>query len=399
MLTWVNSIPHMSAAPDPPKNALLQNGWRYVACMPQLQLKDAVELGHMAIVPSNDARIQPFRVSAPVVARIIDGFTDSRGQPAEVSSLLVKDDVPESMKIKLSEAVNDYRNAFAIACISDGWQQTVGGPNPVGTLFSDYFDFHPAIPVPHGDGFVIQSSSMNKYDRASKFFGHLYPDLPATRHLNQPQADKTFLKLLLIALNQKYRRKRVSWQMTALSRSLAYAFRAARMPKGCDNFLFDFGINLGLWHAAFECLVKPRDPNLSTDKQLVFDLLEKREWYEPALKRKVGVKVGKKRTVKLNYAQRLYNAIRVARNDFLHGNRVNLASIADRRSIKTGSLTNAAPLVYQIAVEQFVEQSFPQPKEKASKSTSIADYIARNRMSEALLTFLRGSEYDADEES
>ncbi|HEY8904000.1 MAG TPA: hypothetical protein VIM48_09835 [Chthoniobacterales bacterium] len=388
----------MSSSDDSPKNNLLQEGWHFVACMPQLQLKEAIDLDHMAIVPPTDARLSPFREHAPVISRMLDGFTNNRGQKAEVASLLAKDDVPEAMKSKHSEAVGDYRNAYAIACISNGWQQTVGGPNAVGTLFSDYFDFYPAIPVFHGDGFVVRSASIDKYDRASKFFGHLYPDLPETKHLTLPQPDRAFLKLLLFVLDQKYRRKRVPWPVTALSRSLAYAFRAGRMPKGCDNFLFDYGINLGLWHAAFDCLVKPRDPNLSTNKQFVFDLLEKRDWYESTLKRKVNVKVGKNRFIKLNYIQRLYNAIRIARNDFLHGNRVNLASIADRRTIKSGSLLSVAPLVYQVAVEQFISENFSLPQVKPSKSTSIANYIAKNRMSTALLAFLNGPESSDEDE-
>jgi hypothetical protein len=105
---------------------------------------------------------------------------------------------------------------------------------------------------------------------------------------------------------------------------MAFAFRAAKMPKGCDNPLFDYGINLGLWNAALECLVRPREKQ--SDKHMIFDLLEARKWTNRSLTRRKKMRLGKKDTRSLNFIQICYNDIRAARNDFLHGNKVSMTS-------------------------------------------------------------------------
>src|SRR5204862_5837988 len=135
---------------------------------------------------------------------------------------------------------------------------------------------------------------------------------PAQRGIFTPSLTSNSLVLI-----QRWRRsiqlKRRSWQSDALFRSLAVAFRAARLPKGSDNELFDLGIQLSLWVSAHECLAHP-GPRGRVGLSEVLALLGKRYWLYATFRKKSRLE-GVKTPV--NYVQKLYVRMHRSRNAFL----------------------------------------------------------------------------------
>src|SRR2546430_17330882 len=86
---------------------------------------------------------------------------------------------------------------------------------------------------------------------------------PAQRGIFTPSLTSNSLVLI-----QRWRRsiqlKRRSWQSDALFRSLAEAFRPARLPKGSENEFLSLGFQLSLWVPVLDCLALP-GPKWQTD--------------------------------------------------------------------------------------------------------------------------------------
>jgi len=369
----------------PTQSKLSAGGWRFLAAMPYLPAKSAIDLGSAAMVPFDDARMLALRHQAPAIEKLVGGFGGTRKHP-ECYSFLLKE--PLTSLKNPWEAACDIRNIVAISSVSRGWQDTVPGPNCWGTLYSDYFDFYPSIPSENGEGLVVISPAVSSYSSASKFIGYVPPDFPTHTLLNKPNLDEDFIALLMPCWQKKHLDRKKQWELTALFRSIAFAYRAARMPKGCDNIVYDFGISISLWNAAFECLVRP--VNAHSNKHLIFDLLQIRRWSSPSMNRKRKVKLGKKECRSLNFVQACYNSIRESRNDFLHGNSVSLKSIANRRKIKYATLNGIAPLIYQVAVEEFVLlNGF---SERKPLNETMMGYFLKEKLEKAIKIFRSGKE-------
>jgi hypothetical protein len=251
----------------------------------------------------------------------------------------------------LWETASSLRNAFALSCISDGWQRTVGGPNALGNLFADQFDFYPILPSASNDDLVGLSPAQRMVDASEHFRGQTYPDVPVATW-GDPRPDRFLWAWLVTCWKLRYIDKVESWELRALFRSLAYAFRAARMPKGCDHLLFDYGINIGLWYSALECLLHPEDSQVGILQ--VLECLGKREWQNHRLMETQERQVTGE-AMKLDFVQRVAHDVYRLRNDFLHGNGVSLEDLTKGETLGTGTYTHILPLVYQIAVEQFVQ--------------------------------------------
>jgi hypothetical protein len=82
----------------------------------------------------------------------------------------------------LWEAASSLRNAFAVSCISYGWQRTVGSPNALGNLYADQYDFYPLLPSASNDDLRGMSPAQTIIDVSEHFRGQTYPDVPVARH-------------------------------------------------------------------------------------------------------------------------------------------------------------------------------------------------------------------------
>jgi hypothetical protein len=129
--------------------------------------------------------------------------------------------------------------------------------------------------------------------------------------------------------------------------------------------LYDVGTRAVLWVSAFEILVHPGKSGRA-DLEKVLDLLSLASWKDKHLKdRKFRVTVGrKKRAVRL--CEKLYNQLYDTRNNFAHGNPVNIRSILPFNTSKLPPLHFIAPLLYRAALGVYLKLGVPVNSAKTS---------------------------------
>jgi hypothetical protein len=321
----------------------------FVAAMPYLDLKEPVRDELFALLRSDDPFLDSFRSQSKAIAALMGNFQTPMGYSVTPSALLLRSGSVRNEI--LWEAASSLRNAFAVSCISYGWQRTAGSPNALGNLYADQYDFYPLLPSASNDDLRGMSPAQTIIDVSEHFRGQTYPDVPVAPPLGNPKPDRSLWAWLVTCWKLRYIDRVESWGLRALFRSLAYAFRAARMPKGCDDLLFDYGINIGLWYSALECLLHPEDSQVGIVQ--VLECLGKKGWQNHRLtEAKERQLMGT--TMKLNFVQCVAHDVYRLRNNFLHGNAVSLEDLTHGETLGTGTYTHILPLVYQIAVEQFV---------------------------------------------
>jgi len=327
-------------------NATAQT-WKLITVLPNLPLNRTWEFEPFAFVPSTDDRLAAIRESSTAAQALLDNFKDAFGRKREPAALIVRDDAITAIPWN---NIVDLRNAFAISCICNAWQKTIGSKNAWSLLYSDYFDFYPFVMHRDGIGLIHLGFGLSSYDNADDFSGQPHPDLPSGGWNFHAIPDDGLLKVLIERWRKRIQLKRRSWQSEALFRSLAVAFRAARLPKGSDNQLFDLGIQLSLWVSAHECLVHPGKKG-KADFREVLSLLGKRHWLYASLRRKTRLLGQTRQTPPLNYVQKLYFRLHRARNAFLHGNPVKSDLMFIGKTHSDSLFVKAAPLIYQTALE------------------------------------------------
>ena len=318
--------------------------WKLVTVLPNLPLAAAWEFEPFAFVPSSDPRLDVIRQSTAAARALLNNFKDAFGRKRGPAALILLADA--NTRVAWNDVV-DLRNAFAIPCICNAWQKTIGSRNAWSLLYSDYFDFCPFVAHRDGIGLIHLGFGLSSYDNADEFNGQPHPDLPGSAWNFEAKPDEQLLKVLIAAWRKRIELKKRSWQSDALFRSLAVAFRAARLPKGSDNELFDLGIQLSLWVSAHECLAHPGAQGRAGLSE-VLALLGKRYWLYASFRKKSKIKHIR---TPVNHVQKLYVRMHRSRNAFLHGNPVKSDQIFIGKT-KTDSLfVKVAPLVYQAALE------------------------------------------------
>jgi hypothetical protein len=179
--------------------------------------------------------------------------------------------------------------------------------------------------------------------------------------------DRPLMLALLKRWQALYSEKNVRWKDRALFRSLNMANQALRAPGGTDTTFYDVGRSVALWISAFEILAHP--PNANANLQVVYELLERVKWNNPALRAKrYKTHAGRGKAVRRILSCQLYGELYKVRNDFLHGNRVIPSQLNFPR--KRGyPLAYYAACLYRMALSGVMSIKPEKPKRKTS------DYI------------------------
>ena len=339
--------------------------WHLIGVLPNLPIDRSWDFEHHAFAHPTDKRLVEVSESSAAARALLKSFKHPFGYGCQPSAYIISDDCPK--RFKSAEALADLRNAFAVASILHGWQHAVGSANIWFPQYSDYFDLYPLFPSGDGVGLICSGFALNSYDDADEFTGQPYPDLSASRGSFRVAVGERLFALLIDEWKSKYTTAKPTWKQTAVFRSLAMAYRAARLPKGCDHLIFDIGVQLSLWVSAHECLTHT-GPGGRTDLNEVLVLLGKARWRREELKvkrrHKEGQKLPKGYTLPepKTYVQHLYRRLYDARNDFLHGNPVDIKTAFLGPSTRDALSIQVAPLIYSAALEAFL--SPPEPRKK-----------------------------------
>jgi hypothetical protein len=338
--------------------------WGYV--LHNLTLKEPLECEYLAVVPHSDARLQPIVAASPLARCLVENFTDQLGRPRHPSVLVLREDAPAT--VRQIDAVVSFRNLIAIPCVIFGWQQSMGGPNVWGTLYSDYFDFYPTTITADGKAVRTISPALNDFGYPKEIRGQTSPGLPSTSiaSLGTVEPDRPLVDMMMEVWNDLYTGpKRFEHEATALFRSLQVAYVAAAMPMSNERSIHDYGTRIALWVSAFEILAHPvaSGGTGKADFEKVKELLERHIWSKPELRDcKYAVNYrGEMHDV--NLVVNLYWELYQARNDFLHGNPVSRERLFPFGNDKRPPLPHLAPLVYKTALLSYLDRFEFWPKE------------------------------------
>ena len=332
------------------------DGFAVAYILPNLTLKRVFEAEAVALVPAADPRIQERAKHNLALSALINGFTDEKGRKQEVTVLLY-DRSAFSPEIA-NEAVVSFRNTFALSCILNGVASSIGNPNVVGTLFSDYFDLFPLTPSKDGGSLSGLTMSRNSWDKPDGFRGTISTMLTKTGLHIRADPDEQLWRDLRRLWKKRFLLGRKEWDSNKVFRSLAVAYSAASIPHKNSLWFYDFGVNIALWISSFEILAHPRRVN--SNLETVVDLLNEVRLSTSVLRRKRFVRYRNKR-LSTNYAGFLYGKIYRVRNDFLHGNPVTFKRLVHKTQRTQILLNRVVPLVYAIALTAFVNPTRHHP--------------------------------------
>lgn len=338
--------------------------WHLIGVMPNLPIDRSWDFRHLSFAHSSDKRLEGVRARSRAARSLLENFKHPFGRGCSPSAYIVSDDCPK--RLRSAEALADLRNAFAVASILYGWQHAVGSANIWFPQYSDYFDLYPIFPSRDGVGLVCDGFALSSYDDANEFEGQPYPDLSSSRSSFKVAVDERLFDPLIAEWKAKYATSKPTWKQTAVFRSLAIAYRAARLPKGCDHLIFDIGVQASLWVSAHECLAHS-GPGGRTGLNEVLALLGKAHWRCKELRVKRRQVERQKQPKGLRpepktYVQHLYRRLYDARNDFLHGNPVGVKTAFLGPATCDALSIQVAPLIYSAALD--VALSAPVPRKK-----------------------------------
>ena len=204
-------------------------------------------------------------------------------------------------------------------------------------------------------------------------YGHSSPEVSPSA-LRRRSLDAPLLQELLDRWEARYRTGRPSWENIALFRSLNMANQACLIPGGRDVVMHDYGRLTGLWVVAFETLIHPGEDG-QAGKLQVFQLLKRIQWMDRSCAHRRYVVREQRRRRRKTLACWLYERIHVCRNDFFHGNPVNLRSLTLPKSRRL--MENHAASLYRLALSAFLDLTWKEPIPSGEGLEGLVEYSAR----------------------
>lgn len=329
-----------------------QHRWHLLFVLPNLVLKEPIECGFVALVPNQDSRLDEARVGAS--GKLLSSFENPFQKALQPTALITYQSAEERQPL---DALLAFRNAVALAALIDEWTKAHRHPGNGGVLYSDWFDLHPFTPSNDNARIVISSPTTSGASFPDSFRGQCSAAIPYPFHLPLLLRDRTLLNPLLRQWHERFVQKKKERKTTVLFRSLAIAFEAAKFPS--NPTLYEIGTRVVLWVSAFEVLVHPGHGG-QADLGKVLDLLSKAAWQEKRLKdRKFRIKLNKKTTRTATLCEKLYKQLYDARNDFAHGNPVNIHNIVPFKNKNLPHFHSIAPLIYRAALSAYLDLKAP----------------------------------------
>lgn len=334
--------------------------WDFLYLMPHVAFDESVESEFLALVKGSDTRLSEIAAAYPAVQRLLKNMRGQFGESIRPGALLIRADAPSAVDYP---AVAAFRNVVAMSSMIDAWINQLAGGNGLSPWWSDFFDFYPITATSDGNDLIGRSAAVLSMHSPDKFSGQKAAHLPDTQMFTFA-LDRTVFEGCMQVWSRKYIRRRRERLSTKLFRSLEVAYHAMRLPSigKRDISIHDVGVGVGLWVSALEIISRPDTGDVNRGH--VMTLLSQFKWDTSSLRanrfqvsNRSGMpmrdSVGTIR--KFNFIQKLYAELYRARNDFLHGNPVNISKLFRRGATGGPSLLQCGPLIYRAALIAFLQ--------------------------------------------
>lgn len=236
--------------------------------------------------------------------------------------------------------------------------------------YSSYFWVYPWMIDRRYQHIIASTPTMLALHEAQAFKGQSSPDLSPIR-ANRRDFDEPLMQELLQRWMARYNVDNPAWENIALFRSLNMANQASLFPGGVDATIHDFGRIVGLWIIAFEVLVHPGG-NGKANLEKVFALLERVPWIDKKCGHRRFETGTRNKSVRRNLACWIYRQLYACRNDFLHGNPVEISNLKIRQFGR--SLTSIAPTLYRLGLTSFLDLSWKKQAPPIADVDAFAQY-------------------------
>lgn len=347
--------------------------WTPIWALPNINLDEAVESEFFALVPIDDKRVRRIKREQPEFRKFIARFSDTFKNRITPSLILRRADAPE--RLLTGEAAASFRDLLVASMVPYAQARNIIYDNARDRIgYSSFFWVYPWMTDRIDRHISAVTPTMIAVHEAQAFKGQSSPDLSPTRVIRS-DFDEPLLQELLRRWDARYNIDEPSWKNVALFRSLNMANQASLFPGGVDATIHDFGRIAGLWIASFEILVHPGG-NGQANLTKVLELLERIPWIDKRCghqryKVRIGHKIARK-----NLACWLYRELYRCRNDFLHGNPVDIASLQIRQSSRGLILFGA--ILYRLGLTSFLDLSLKEEPPLLTETEAFAKYISNN---------------------
>ncbi len=330
--------------------------WISQAVLANVKLTDAIEANGAAFAPTNDPRVQTINAAHPIHATFLERFTDAFGQPIHPTVLLVRSSAPDSYRSV--NAMASIRDILSVSVVPRARARHIQRKGHNSIFFSRTFDFYPWMVDKDYKHLVALTPAMGGFHDINDFIGQAAPEIHCS-HMSCRALDKPLFDALVECWHNAYGDGKSSYDNAKLMRSLNMAYHASQPPADQSTTIFDYGRILALWVSAFEILVHPGEGGEANKKE-VLKRLGKDIWINKKCK---------------ELAQKIYNNIHRRRNDFLHGNPIDVEM---SQSLMTrDSLFGAAAPLYRMALTSFLDLKCKGPESPLEDTESLEQELIR----------------------
>ncbi len=363
--------------------------WQPIFVLPNIALEETIEFGPAILASSGDARVKALSKSQPSFRAFSKSFRDNFRQKIDPAFLLIHSTSGDN--IRNVEPLASIRDAIAASIIPYSRALTIKRAHHSAPLFANTFEFYPWMLDKEYKYLIGSTPAFLGMHSVDAFQGQSSAVLFRTS-IRQDSIDNPLLAALLTRWKSRYDSNRSTWQDRALFRSLNMALHASMLPAAGETNLYDVGRLISLWVSAFEILVHPGGNNRA-DRDKVCDLLDGAPSEFRKLKEKT-YPIGVQKTTLRTLSSHVYASLLNQRNNFLHGNPVDMSNLKVAGAAK--SLFEYAASLYRMALAAFLELKWQQPLDTSLDAKSVAIQICeeieflkpQRAIEEALITFI-----------
>jgi len=345
--------------------------WTPIWALPNIDLDEPVESEFFALVPSADRRVRKMKREHPEFRKFTVRFTDTFKNRINPTLILRRGDCPEGLKT--GEAAASFRDLLVASMVPNAQSRNIIYDNTRDRIASSsWFWVYPWMIDRNYEHIIAHTPTMLALHEAQAFKGQSSPDLSPIRAARK-DFDEPLLQELLQRWMTHYIADAPESENTPLFRSLNMANQASLFPGGADATIHDFGRIAGLWVAAFEILVHPGGDGQANLKK-VFDLLERVPWIDKKCGYRLFETGTKKKSVRRNLGCWIYRELNTCRNNFLHGNPVEISDLKIRQSGR--NLISIAPTLYRLGLTSFLNLSWKEQIPPIADAEAFAQHFA-----------------------
>jgi hypothetical protein len=331
-------------------------------------MRGAIECDYAVVVSPADQRVEKLRQDHPNLTVFISKFSNQFGEQVWPSLLLLHSNAPKTYYT--AEAVTAFRDIISLSVVPYARTSRLRFNRASELAFTNTFQFYPWMIDKQYEEMILVNPANLHVHLLSEFKGQSFPE-QGCASIMERDLDLPLARELLNRWVVRFSDNKVDWKDKALFRSLNMANEAGRIPALAAGVFYDGGRQLALWVSAYEILAHPGGTGQS-NFGTVCALLESVKWLNhelAAAKHTIHGKKPQQKQLATWICKRVYDL----RNDFLHGNDVDIAAL----KINGNPVTDFASCLFRLALTGFLDLHFNVPTPASNDSEAIAAFTSQ----------------------